>query len=522
MPHTDRDGLESADILSRDEIAAVQAPHEVYVNDVPSPYLSERQAAENVTTTRRRHTVISTILVFILIGSMVAAAGWYVWETIKPPVSKPVPQFNTAPIEHKEFVDSVDATTIILPIDEQPVITHVSGTITEAMVEDGAYVEEGDVLYTLENPTVTDTLEKAKTALDVAQEDVDMKSATLDEAKKALEKQQNQGDSAQSTSSNSSTTDSSSTSAKGQTSSSNTNATLLTAADARVQAAQKDLDDANARLDSIQEMFDRAQEQVDRLTVYAPISGTLHDINAAYGPTAEIGGTEQLAVISDYSAFLVREEIPLERIGQIQEGLEARLTFPAVRDLYLYASVSSITESNNGATQIANVEIENPDERLSANMACNVAIVVQSIPDSFVIPIEAIAIKPDDPSVGEISLMIDVSRGIKTNILVSVVATSATEAAIVSPNIQEGSSVVILPTTSTEAEQPAPAPAEPQEQTAEEQETVEPGQEEPSPEGEENPEGEANPEGEPAPSEAAPEGDAPQEEGTENTEGPKN
>ena len=500
MPYTDRSDNGSGDVLSKDEIAAVHADHEIYVNDVPSPYLSKRQAAESVSRTRRRHTLISTILVFLLIGAMLAGAGWFVWDTIKPPEAKSVPKFNTAPIERKEFVDSIDATTIVLPIDEQPIITNVSGTIKEVMVEEGGNVEEGDVLYTLDNPTVIDTLQKAQTALDVAQEDVNRKNETLEEAKKTLEKQQGKNTSSQSNSSSSSSSSSSSTSS----SSSSSSSTLVTAADARVQAAQKDVDDANARLDSVRETFDRAQEQFDNLTVHSPITGTLHDINEAFGVGTQIGGSEQLAVVSDFSAFLIREVIPQDRLGQAQEGLEARLSFPSITDLSFSAEVTSIEQNEVSNNEIAIIEIQNPDERIVANMACNVAIVVQSIPDSLVIPIEALTPNPEDPSSGEISLLIDASRGIKTAIPVTVLATSSSEAAIESPNIQEGSSVVLAPPAPTAAPDSAageftsqsPAPAAPVPAPAPEAAP-------------EEPEGEAQPQEEEQP---APENETPPEE----------
>lgn len=500
MPKHVKPDRHSKDLLARDEVAAVHSHRKIYINDVPSPYLTKRQAAESVDTTRRRRRVISTVFVFILLACMAAGFGWFAWDTLKPEVHADVPQFNTAPIERKEFVDSVDVTTIVRPIDERSVVSDISGTVVEMMVEEGMFTEEGQELYRLDNPTVTETYNNAQQALTTAEEDVTKKTEALEEAQRALQSEQrrtttgnstgNNGTNRTNNSSNDNTSTTtgttSTTGTQGQTtniarqtgkphfvramaltatydnsddatygtdatgtntngnsnssSSSSTTSTRATTPEGRVQAAQKDLDDANDRLKAVQDTFDRAQEQLDRLTVRAPIAGTVHDISGSYGLNTYIVGSERLCTVSDYSAYIMREQIPPERIDQVYEGLEARLSFPSIPDLFLTANVTS-TEDREDGMRIASVVLENADERIVTDMACNVSIVVQSIPDALVVPLEAVRINEDGSN--ELCVLLDPTRGISANVRVNVIATNALEAAVEAGNIQEGTSVVV-------------------------------------------------------------------------------
>ncbi len=565
--------------LAYDEVAAVHINRRFYVNDVPSPYLSKRQARENIETTRRRHTVITTFFVLLLVSGMVAAAGWYVWDTLKPEITREIPKFDTAKIERMEFVDSIDATSIVRPIDERTVSSEVSGTVVEIVAAEGAFVEEGDMLYRLENPTIEETLAKAQEALNYAQSEVDAKQANLDDAQKALDaarkrnsstnrtNSSNSSNSTNSTSgssetstgtststnsgtgtnSNSSTTDnsngqqttsgndnsqpitiahsttgpvfhqamasrkatgpilhmatettgndtttngtttngtsgSSGTSGNGNSTSSNNDtnsssdssssssttnskSTSITTLEARVKSAQKELDDAKKNYDPIKEMFDRAQAQYDCLVVRSPITGTLSDLNAHVQLSTGVVGSERLCTVSDLSAYLVQEEIPDDRAGQVYEGEEARLSFPAINDLFVTSYVVDVYDSEESGGCVANVIIENPDERIAKNMACNVSIVVQSIPNVLVVPLESLSTNDDGTT--ELNLLIDPTRGINTFVRVNVLGRNATQAAIEADNIQEGTTAVVSgPEPPQPAEEPDKEPAGPAEEPA--------------------------------------------------------
>ena len=564
--------------LAYDEVAAVHVNRRFYVNDVPSPYLSKRQARENIETTRRRHTVISTFFVLVLITGMLAAAGWYVWDTLKPETTREIPKFDTAKIERMEFVDSIDATSIVRPIDERTVSSEVSGTVVEIVAAEGAFVEEGDMLYRLENPTIEETLAKAQEALNYAQGEVDTKQANLDDAQKALDaarkrnsstNRSNSSNSSNSTSGSSETgtgtttgtnsnsgtstttgtnsgtgttgnsngqqttsdndssqpitiargttgpvfhqamasrkatgpvlhmateatgndttigtttngtngtsfngtstssnnATSSSSDSSSSSSSTSSRSTSITTLEARVKSAQKELDEAKKNLEPIKEMFDRAQAQYDCLVVRSPITGTLSDLNAHVEVSTGIVGSERLCTVSDLSAYLVQEEIPEERAGQVYEGEEARLSFPAINDLFVTSYVVDVYDSEESGGRVANVIIENPDERITKNMACNVSIVVQSIPNVLVVPLESLSTNGDGAT--ELNLLIDPTRGINTFVRVNVLGRNATQAAIEADNIQEGTTAVISgPEPAQTAEEPGEEPVEPAEEPA--------------------------------------------------------
>ena len=211
-PLDDEENDVTSERLSSNEIAAVHSNRRFYVNDVPSPYLSKRQAREDVEITRRRHMIISTVMVMILLCAMAAGIGWYVWDTLKPEEKAAVPKFNTATIVRKEFVDSIDSASIVRPVDERPIISNISGTISEVLVEEGQFVEEEDPLYTIDNPSIIETFQKAQEALDAAQGDVDRKQEAVDRIRKSVEEaQQKKNEAAANASANSNSSTSGST-----------------------------------------------------------------------------------------------------------------------------------------------------------------------------------------------------------------------------------------------------------------------------------------------------------------------
>ncbi len=480
-PLDDEENDVTSERLSSDEVAAVHSNRRFYVNDVPSPYLSRRQAKEDVEVTRRRHMIISTVLVMLLLCAMAAGIGWYVWDTLKPVEKLAVPKYNTATIVRKEFVDSIDSASIVRPVDERPIISNISGTISEVLVEEGQFVEEEDPLYTIDNPSIIETFQKAQEALDAAQGDVDRKQEAVDKIRRSVEEAQQKKNEAAANANASSNSSTSGSTANGGTSStnstngtdSNTSATNTTtdtqtqvdpSTDPRVVSAQRELDEANKTLDKIRETYDRAEEQLDNLTVRAPISGTVCDMSRNINPQTQIAGSERLCTVADLSAYLIREEIPRERFEQVHEGMEARLSFPSVNNLSSMGYVASVEENADGSECIANIVIEQPDERIVTNLACNIQLVVQAIPDALVVPREAVVHVGDT---AQIDVLLDPSRGINTFVRVNELGSNATEVAVEADNIQVGTSVILSPSTEgviqpepEPAPEPVPAPEE--------------------------------------------------------------
>lgn len=409
------------DRLARNEVAAVSGERSYYVSDSPSPYLSTKQAQENIEDTRRREGIIRGTLVALVVIALLGVAAWVVVNGMSPRELFNAPQYKTTPIEKGEFLDTVDATVLVEPIDTRAVSSGVTGNLQETLVAQGAVVGEGDPLFTLENSTVTDSFNRAQQLFDETSARQAEKKAKLDEANQVVASSQATLDAA-----------------KQETERTVAQAALTTAQTLQV-AAQSEYDAAETTLQTVTETYNHALEQQEALTVRSPISGTVTDLNAELAQGTAVSSAVQLCTVSDLSRYLLRVEIPSERRGMATEGQEVRITFPEIEDLAITANIASI-EDNEGSS-VAKVILENPDERITAGAQAKVSLVLQSIPDSYIVPLETVTHAENGSA--HLTILLDPTRGIKTDVPVTVVATSPTEAAVSAENIQEGNAVII-------------------------------------------------------------------------------
>lgn len=479
IPKVDDDVPET---LGRNEVAAVSVDRTYYVSDQPSPYLTSRQAQEDVYETRRRRSTIVTAIVVACVVAALGAGGYFVWTFTKSDTPRQTVKYDTREIEFGEFVESIDATSIVHPIDERTIMPSINGTVAEAFVEEGAYVEAGAPLFRLDNPTVTDAVAKAEASLASYQSSADTANQALAGAEGELAKAQaaydsveqqlkeanaeddeSEEDSDDSEDSDDDTDDDSDSDSekddkddkddkdkKSKTKADPATIRALEESERQAESALKiardiadrfrmEAETANANLYNVQESYYRAVEQQEMLTIYAPISGFVTDLNPAAAPSSAVSGSTHMCLVADRSSYRVQIEIPRESADRVSIGEEVRMAFPTIEDLSLTSSVASIDV--NGESLVATTIIEQPDERISSGIAAEVSVVLNSIPDSLMVPLEALRTEEDGSA--HLDVLLDATRNIVTDIPVTVVATNGTHAAVKAANIQRGNTVVV-------------------------------------------------------------------------------
>lgn len=424
------DGYDEAmNTLAHNEVAAVSADRPFYVSDVPSPYLSSRQAQEDVQVTRRRYSRISAIITILLVTAVLGTGGWFLWNAMKSEPKAKVAQYETRVIEKGEYLETIDTTSLVRPANEATVTPSVSGTVAEVYVEDNTNVQEGDLIMRLENQTISDAVRKAEDALNTFQAEVDKKQETVNKANDAVTKAQEAVTKAQEAA------------AKDQKNEAAKKAAEKTLEEAKAAAkkAQEELDKANNDLWSMRDTYNSALEQADALNVYAPISGTLSGLSGDATPSGAVSASTRLCTITDTSHFSLVMEIPKSEENRVNVGQEVRLSFPAIEDLQITSSVDSLDD--NGETLMATVLILEPDERITTGIAAEASLILESVPDAFIVPANAVHTAENGTTYVEV--LLDPTRGIKTDIQVKVLATDGEKAAVDADNIQADTAVVV-------------------------------------------------------------------------------
>lgn len=452
--------------LSRHEVAAVNINRPYYVSDTPSPYLSSKQAQEDFRVTKRRHSRIVTVAVILLIAAIAGGGGWFLWNSMHSGIQQSTQVFETATIIKGEYLETVDSTSLVRPVNEEVVTSGVSGSVTEVFVENGTYVEEGEQILRLENSAISSARAKAQQALDTFSKEVDAKAEALDKANEEERKAQAEVDrisaeisereratsslNSLNNSSNSNNSNSSNSSNSSSTSEIRIRSVALEAANTvlenarkRVETAQSELDAANDNLWSIQETYNQAVAQEETLNVYAPISGTVSDLSELAAPERSISGSTRICTIADTSSYSIVMEIPDDKQELVSENQEVRLAFPTIDGLYVTTHISWLDRNEEG-TLLAIVEISEPDERITKGIAAEASVVLNSIPDTYIVP--SAAIHSTDNGGATIEVLLDPSREIVTSIPVTVLANDGTNAAVDASNIQADTSVVISST----------------------------------------------------------------------------
>lgn len=476
--------------LARNEVAAMPVDQPLYASDTPSPYLGDRKARMSTEEIRRRHHKARVAAFVAILVALVAGGAALGYGYLHGGGSEAVEQFNTAKIQRGEFLDLVTSTVALEPVRHDSISPQVTGTIDQVRVSEGDAVEEGDVLFTLKNQTVTDTADKAKSTLDAAkqtasdrQKDLDDANKALDDVKKsatdaqgkietllsldsgtmshlkdaqdALKKAQDAGDTDQETL-KSLQKDVDDTQAKvtaaiaklsairqieyaGYSSALNTAYSQVEADQKIVDAAQSSLDDANKAVSTAQAAYDSAQAQLDKLNVRATISGTVHSLDASLAQGTEVTTATHLCDVDDASSLVVEVPVPADKAGQVKEGQEVRVTFDGIDDLDVTTTVDSLSSATGALT--AHATITDPDERLSQGAAATASVVLQEMDDVLMVPKEAVV--TDDDGKSCLDVLLDPSRAIVTRVDVDVKATNDTTAVVEAPDIQADTSVVL-------------------------------------------------------------------------------
>ena len=175
------------------------------------------------------------------------------------------------------------------------------------------------------------------------------------------------------------------------------------AARSQLLVAEARVAEAKANVAQAQASTERAAEELANATIRAPIRGTILARDVEVGsPVSSIlnMGAAATAVLTlgDISNVFVRGNVDEADIGQVRIGQTARITVETFRDRIFHGAVTQISplgvEQDNVTNFEVRVSIENPGNKLKANMTANAEIVLEEHPDALIVPEAAIIYNP--------------------------------------------------------------------------------------------------------------------------------
>lgn len=384
---------------------------------------------------RRRKKLIAGGIVGAIV--LVGAVVWGVSMFTGNAGGDDAPQLMTTFVDRGDFTEAVEASGAAKPVTSVVVNPEVGGTIESVNVAEGDTVQEGDVLLTVKNDELDKAIRDAEMGVRDARLGVNQAWATYNEACSkynnwipTYDKDGNETGSEREGDANS------------------------------VEEAERGIERANNGLSDAQEAYNIAVANAEKRTVRAPKSGSVVVMNAQVGAStdsaANAGGLIQIA---DLSQMTVKVQVNEVDISRVSVGQMAKATFSALPGVELDAQVTRIaTVAGSGedsygygggvVTYDVSLLIPQPAAELKPGMTANVQIMLQSVPDTLMVPSSCVAM--DETGGSYVMVVTDYETGAVERRSVTVKASDQATSAI-EGNVSEGDEVLLDPYSAPDA-----------------------------------------------------------------------
>lgn len=377
---------------------------------------------------RRRKKLIAGGIVGAIV--LVGAIAWGVSKFTGNAGGDDTPQLMTTFVDRGDFTEAVEASGAAKPVTSVVVNPEVGGTIETVNVAEGDTVQEGDVLLTVKNDELDKAIRDAEMGVRNAKLGVSQAQSAYDTTLDAYNKIDEIKDEKE-------------------------NVKYKRGAEGSdVDSAAFAVESARNSLSDAQEAYNIAVANAEKRTVRAPKGGSVVVMNAQVGAStdsaANAGGLIQIA---DLSQMTVKVQVNEVDISRVSVGQMAKATFSALPGVELDAQVTRIAtvagsgEDSHGygggvVTYDVSLLIPQPAAELKPGMTANVQIMLQSVPDTLMVPSSCVAM--DETGGSYVMVVTDYETGAIERRSVTVRASDQTTSAI-EGDISEGDEVLLDP-----------------------------------------------------------------------------
>lgn len=292
-------------------------------------------------------------------------------------------EVQTAKVSRREIVQKVNATGKIQPKTQIKISADVSAKIKKLGVVEGQWVEKGAFLVGLDRERYLAAVESAEANVRSAQANATLVRQNLDRAQKEFARSKE-------------------LLARQLESQSGFDAkqTAWQVEEARHKSAIEQVEQARASLK-------QARDDLSKTTIYAPMSGTVSELNKEEGEIA-LGSQFQadvILVIADLSEMEAQVNVDENDIVSIRAGQAAEIQADALLAQPLQGKVSEISSSANTAAtgtteQKTEFEIKigivSPPTTLRPGMTTSADIVTNTNPRALSVPLQCVALRTVD------------------------------------------------------------------------------------------------------------------------------
>jgi HlyD family secretion protein len=324
---------------------------------------------------KRKPLVIGAVIVLVA-GAAVTAV------LLRGHREKPL-EVQTATVARHQIIQKVDGTGKIQPRTQVKISADVSAKITKLSVVEGQWVEKGAYLLELDRQRYLAIVESAEANVRSATADAALVRENLQLSEKALAR------------------------SRELVANNLESPSAFEDKQAAYQVEVARYDSAKNRIAQAQAALKQARDDLSKTTIYAPMSGTVSELNKEQGEIA-IGSQFQpdvILVIADLSEMEAQVNVDENDIVSIAVGQEAEIEVDALPGQTLKGTVSEIANSANVAgagsaeqkTEFeVKITIQAPPATLRPGMTAAAEVFTKANDDAVSVPIQCVAVRTPD------------------------------------------------------------------------------------------------------------------------------
>ncbi len=336
--------------------------------------------------------ILGIAIVLLLVGR---AAGWFGSDEGR--------RVSVEEAERRDIVEIVTANGRIRPVTEVKIAPDVSGEIIELHIEEGDYVERGELLARINPDIYESALDRMEASLNTARANLANARARALQAEAQFINARANYQRNRKLFEEGAISESEYDSARAQ----------YLVAEADVEGSKQNVIASEFQVKSAEAGVNEARDNLLKTNLFAPMSGTVSRLDAEVGErvvgTSQFAGTEIIR-IANLNAMEVKVNVNENDIVRVNEGDSAYIQIDAFFGETFTGAVTSIANSADsdmlGTDQVTNFEVririlpgsyshlENPDRPYMSpfrpGMSATVDIQTQSAYGVVTVPIQAV------------------------------------------------------------------------------------------------------------------------------------
>ncbi len=290
---------------------------------------------------------------------------------------------ETERAERRRIVQKVSATGKIQPRTQVKISADVSAKITKLAIEEGQWVEVGTLLAELDRERYVAAVESAEASVRSAEANASLVNQNLGRTEKAFARSKELMQLALESDAN------------------------YEVAEAAFQVEVARFESASSQVEQARAGLKQARDDLSKTTIYAPMAGTVSDLNKEQGEIA-IGSAFQedvILVISDLTEMEAQVNVDENDIVAIALSQTAEIEVDALLDQTLTGLVQEIANSannNDGSAGTRKTEFEikigivDPPSTLRPGMTAGAEVATHTNDSALSVPIQSVAVRTID------------------------------------------------------------------------------------------------------------------------------